>query len=183
MSAAEQFRPHYKVEERNHWEGDWELWAGVPVAMSPSPSGRHQAALVRLAHALSTELEQCACAATVLVELDWVVSSDTVVRPDLVVVCGPPPEGHLHAAPALAAEIVSPQSSERDRRYKRDLYDEQGVGTYLVIDPAAHTCEAYFRDAAGAWERNVVDSPVSLELCGDCRLKLDPAMLFRSVER
>ena len=41
MSIAPKYQPHYTVDDYQHWEGDWELWNGVAVAMAPSPFGPH----------------------------------------------------------------------------------------------------------------------------------------------
>lgn len=58
---------------------------------------------------------------------------------------------HIHFAPALAVEVVSPgrQNSQRDRVKKLRLYDKFGVGEYWVADPEARTLEIY-RRAGGA---------------------------------
>ncbi len=135
MSASRQYKLRYSVADYAAWKGDWELWGGVPVAMTPSPIGGHQAVLTRLARAIGNELERVDCEAEVLVELDWIISNDTVVRPDLVVVCGPPRKGHLNAAPSIAVEIVSSASYQRDHVHKRDLYGEQSVAEYWIVDP------------------------------------------------
>jgi hypothetical protein len=88
MSTAPRYQPHYTVDDYAHWEGQWELWHGVAVAMSPSPFGRHAKLLARTVAALQTAIDSAGCHATVLVEIDWIVSRDTVLRPDVIVVCG-----------------------------------------------------------------------------------------------
>jgi hypothetical protein len=42
MSTAHRFISDYTVAEYQSWDGDWELWQGIPVSMSPGPFGRHQ---------------------------------------------------------------------------------------------------------------------------------------------
>jgi Uma2 family endonuclease len=178
VSAAEKYIPHYTLADYQTWEGQWELWAGVPVAMTPSPFGRHQAVLTRLARQLGNELERAQCEAEVLVELDWIISDDTVVRPDLVVVCGPPPERHLESAPTLAAEILSDSSSRRDSVHKRDLYEEQGVDVYMLIDPEQETIEVYRRSQTKVWTAESVKLKIDLTLCGHCMVTIDKSKLF-----
>lgn len=58
---------------------------------------------------------------------------------------------HIHLAPALAVEVVSPrrENARRDRVKKLRLYDKFGVGEYWVADPEARTLEVY-RRAEGA---------------------------------
>jgi Uma2 family endonuclease len=43
--------------------------------------------------------------------------------------------GYIKGPPALAIEIVSPDSVQRDYVHKRRIYEEAGVGEYWIIDP------------------------------------------------
>lgn len=137
MSTAPHYQPHYTIADYLQWEGRWELWNGLPVAMTPSPAGRHARLLVDVAALLKAAVDAAGadCGATVLAEIDWIVADDTVVRPDLVIVCGAEPPGHVEQPPALAVEILSPATRQRDLTVKRDLYAASGVGWYLIIDP------------------------------------------------
>ena len=136
MSPALKFAPHYTLKDYAQWKGDWELWEGLAVAMSPSPFGRHQTALTRLSHAFRDAVTDSNCHAETIVELDWIIAEDTVVRPDVMIVCGDPPEKHMHETPALVAEILSDTTRQNDLTYKRQLYHRQGVEAYLIVDPA-----------------------------------------------
>ena len=65
-------------------------------------------------------------------------SDDTVVQPDLVVVCDPVkfgPEG-CRGAPDLVVEILSPSNTKIEMTRKLKLYQEAGVREYWVVDPA-----------------------------------------------
>lgn len=177
MTAAQQFRPHYTVNDYQGWEGDWELWNGIAVSMSPSPFGNHQMVLVNLVAELRTALRAIDCNATVLCEIDWIISRDTVVRPDALVVCGSVPEGHVETIPTLVAEILSPSTAERDRTHKRDLYDNAGVETYLILDPQKNTVETYLRTDAGL-QATAASKTFTLKLCQDCKIQLDPDSFF-----
>ena len=59
MSSA----PNYTVEDYQHWEGDWELWNGVAVSMSPSPFGGHGAAAINVGAELKRAIEAAKCEA------------------------------------------------------------------------------------------------------------------------
>lgn len=179
MSASRQYIPRYSVADYKAWEGDWELWGGVPVAMTPSPFGGHQAVLTRLARMLGNEIERAKCEAEVLVELDWIISDDTVVRPDLVVVCGPPPEEHLRTTPAIVVEIVSQASHHRDHVHKRDLYGEQGVGGYLIIDPDPRSVMMCRRNGVYEWAVELIEDLFTITICEDCVIQATTASLFR----
>jgi hypothetical protein len=42
-------------------QGDWELWSGVPIAMSPSAKKRHQKICGTLHFALKSALQEQSC--------------------------------------------------------------------------------------------------------------------------
>jgi Uma2 family endonuclease len=80
MSSAHRYLPNYTVDDYQRWEGDWELWQGIPVAMTPSPFGRHQAIAARLVTLLNNAVEQTRCNAIVMAEIDRIVTNHTVCR-------------------------------------------------------------------------------------------------------
>ncbi|MFO0943736.1 MAG: hypothetical protein U0930_23620 [Pirellulales bacterium] len=49
MSLAKQNLPCYTIEDYRQWQGDWELWDGVAIAMIPSSFGKQQKVLFDLA--------------------------------------------------------------------------------------------------------------------------------------
>ena len=98
---ARSYPPHYTVDDDRSWPGDWELWHGNPVSMSPSPTYRHQNLLAELARCLGNQLaENSGCRCDIVVEHDWHVANDHVVRPDLMVVCNPFEGDFLDRPPA-----------------------------------------------------------------------------------
>ena len=181
MSTAARFRTQYTVADYGRWEGQWELWNGMAVAMSPSAGGRHAKVHGRIVAALANAIDAAGCNATVLVEIDWVVSRDTVVRPDVTAICGPEPAGHVERAPALVVEILSDATRDRDRIFKRDLYAAQGVRWYIILDPDAGTILPLRLTADGEYA-GPVDQPgpsYAIDLCDDCRIRLEGGRLFR----
>jgi hypothetical protein len=54
MTIAEKYRPHYTYEDYCEWEGRWEIIEGMPYAMSPVPSFRHQLVQSRLMNLFPT---------------------------------------------------------------------------------------------------------------------------------
>ena len=173
MSTAPRYVPHYTLADHATWEGDWELLAGVAVAMTPSPFGRHAERLSRMAAKLWNAIDASGCKATVLVEIDWIVSDDTVVRPDLVVVCGPAPRRHVEQAPALVIEILSAATRERDLTVKRDLYETQGVQWYAIIDPDEGRSTILRLGESGRYEAREASGSQQIDLCPDCTLAVE----------
>lgn len=178
MSQVPRYEPHYTVADYRRWPGDWELWSGRAIAMTPSPFGRHQNVLAALLTRLRVEIDRLGCKATALSELDWIVSDDTVVRPDVVVICGGVPERHLDSPPALVAEVLSPSARHHDLIFKRDLYAQQGVGIYLIIDPDAQTVEHLSLGSDHQYAAVDQGEQLELQVCDECEIKFDVRRLF-----
>jgi Uma2 family endonuclease len=176
MSAVQKFAPHYSVVDYLQWKGDWELWEGVAIAMAPSPFGKHQYIVAELVALLRNSLLQCE--ATALAELDWLVSDDTVVRPDIMVVCGPPPERHMQSVPGLVVEVLSESTRQNDLTYKRQLYQRERVRYYMMVEPELRSIEIDVCQPSGTYETKRVDTSVELRLCDECQVQFSIESLF-----
>ena len=68
---------------------------------------------------------------------------DTVVEPDLVVVCDPDKLDDIgcKGAPDLIIEILSPSTQRNDRMVKFGLYQRAGVPEYWIVDPESRTVQ------------------------------------------
>lgn len=173
MSSAFEYRPHYTVADYLRWEGDWELWKGTAVAMTPSPFGRHGMMLMRIGTALTNAIDQANCDASVLAEIDWIVDDDTVIRPDLSIVCGPPPEGHIQSPPAGVVEVLSESTRQRDLHHKRALYQENQVAWYLIVDPNDSSITVLRLGDKGEYETVEATNELEISLCGHCKATVD----------
>jgi Uma2 family endonuclease len=65
------------------------------------------------------------------------LSDDTVVEPDIVVVCDASKldKRGCNGAPDLIIEILSPSTSRHDQKLKFRKYLEAGVREYWIVDP------------------------------------------------
>jgi Uma2 family endonuclease len=173
------YLPHYTYGDYCQWQGDWELYGGIPIAVTPSPFGRHQVLLTRLAWLIQSELEANGCECQAIVELDWVVSDDTVVRPDLLVVCGGMPTRHLESLPSLVIEVLSPSTRASDLGFKRGLYEREGVPSYLIVDPEKEIV-TQLTLIDGRYLSSIQDSAgPTIHLGEHCTITLDTQKLFR----
>ena len=70
---------------------------------------------------------------------------DTVVQPDISVVCDADKRGKegCHGPPDFIAEILSPSNTAIEMELKFALYREAGVREYWVLDPEHKTLHAY----------------------------------------
>jgi Uma2 family endonuclease len=180
MSAAEKYIPTYTVTDYQQWKGDWELWDGVAIAMSPSPFGRHQIVAGALYRSMGNQIETGKCRATLLYEIDWVVRNNTVVRPDMVVLCGGAPERHVEIVPAIVVEVLSDTTRQNDLSYKRALYREQQVHYYVIVDPEGETVTVDVLRNTGGYESVAVDGNIELMICEHCSVQIRPEEIFRT---
>lgn len=127
--------PRYTYADYCQWSGQWELIDGVPYAMSPLPSVRHQRISGRLFSKFDDELDSCQDC-HVSLPIDWKIDEHTVLQPDLLVVCFPFLDKiFIERPPTLVVEVLSPSTRNKDLTVKRAIYLEQGVRYYVVIDP------------------------------------------------
>lgn len=129
--------PQYTYEDYKEWQGDWELIEGLPFAMSPSANAEHQFVAFRLVNQIGNQLDakKCKKGCQAYYELDWIVNDETVLRPDISVICGEKITGFIRSAPALIIEILSQSTAYSDRIVKKDIYESEGVKYYLIVDP------------------------------------------------
>ena len=119
------------------WEGDWELIKGHPKAKSPSPSKNHNRYPGKFFRLVSNLLEQLntSCECEIFYEIDWIVDDKTVVRPDVMIVCGDNSDDFQKYPPILILEASSPSTHMKDRNTKYNLYEMCGVKYYIIADP------------------------------------------------
>ncbi|MDR3192610.1 MAG: Uma2 family endonuclease [Treponema sp.] len=145
--------PEILVKEERLWtyrdyrewdlkEGErYELIYGVAYAMS-APNAVHQSILVALAAKFYIFLEGKPCKIypapyDVRLFYEEDENDDTVVQPDLAVICDEKkrgPEG-CRGAPDLVVEILSPSNTVIEMERKFDLYRVAGVREYWVVAP------------------------------------------------
>ena len=135
----------YTYKDYKLWEGNWELINGYPFAMSPSSNRKHQKLASAFSRIAGNEIEKkkLSCDCEVYNELDWIINDDTVVRPDVMIVCGSFETDFLQFPPTLILEITSPSSRMRDRNTKFSLYEMYGVKYYIIADTDKKTFEVY----------------------------------------
>jgi Uma2 family endonuclease len=142
--AVPKYNPHYTLADYRQWEGSWELWHGVAVAMTPSPFGIHQWLSGQFARTILNQLDEQGCGDSFVVQdVDWVIADDFVVRPDISLVNGELPERFIETAPEVVIEILSESTFEKDTQSKKTLYAKQGVRYYVMVDPWRWECDIF----------------------------------------
>lgn len=143
MSSVITKLPHYTYDDYLHWEGRWELIEGIPYAMSPSPGPAQQEINGRLWAIFDAALRLSYDKCEVYLPIDWKIKEDTVVQPDLSVVCKKIEKAFLDFSPLLVTEILSKSTAYKDRREKMELYRREGVRYYLIADTQLKKIEIY----------------------------------------
>lgn len=158
----------YTYRDYRTWPDDerWELIDGTAYEISPSPSWRHQGMQLELAFQLKGYLRGKPCRVFVA-PLDVILPApdqdadtedddiDTVVQPDVLVICdrGKLGERAVRGAPDIAIEIMSPHSWVRDAKIKLDVYERRGIREYWMIDPGNRVISLFFRGVDGRFGR------------------------------
>jgi Uma2 family endonuclease len=143
----------YTYADYKAWELDegerYELIGGEAYAMS-APNDFHQAISAELTRQFANFLHGKPCkvrAAPYDVRLFYQEdeSDDTVVQPDLAVICDEKRRGDEggRGAPDLIVEILSPSNTSEEYVRKFNLYLEAGVREYWVVAPKSKTVQVF----------------------------------------
>jgi Uma2 family endonuclease len=160
----------YRVEQEHWTYADYKAWElkpgeryeiiyGDAYAMS-APNARHQEMLMELSKQFAVFLTGKPCkvyAAPYDVRLFYEEdeSDDTVVQPDLTVVCDRKKRGRegCLGAPDFVAEILSPSNTAIEMQRKFNAYRDAGVREYWVLDYEHKKLTVYLFDGEAAISR------------------------------
>jgi Uma2 family endonuclease len=138
-----------------------ELIHGDVYAMNSTPSRVHQKTLGLLFTEFSNFLSGKRCEVYIAPfdvrlpkgqERDEDI--DTVVQPDLSVICDPSKldDRGCKGAPDLVAEVISPGSLKLDLTLKKRLYEQAGVKEFWIVYPQERIVMVYSRDEHGNFD-------------------------------
>ena len=121
-------------------EGDerYELMDGELILVA-APSEDHQTVIMELGYRMHAFVRENDLGRVIQAPYDVLFTDTEVVQPDLLFVSKDRyhirTPANIQGAPDLVVEVLSPSSSRRDWREKRDLYALHGVSEYWIIDP------------------------------------------------
>lgn len=145
MGALKTEDIRYTYDDYKLWQGDWELIDGIAVAMAPAPMRKHQSLESEIIYNLREQLDNCLLC-EVLGEVDYKVSDDTILRPDVVLTCGETNESYLTKAPEIIVEIISKNTAKKDETYKFKIYETEKVKYYIIVYPDELIAKVYKLD-------------------------------------
>lgn len=106
--------------------------------MNAAPIPYHQKLSRRIQFQLYTIIELTNLGEVMDAPIDVQFSNHDVVQPDIVVVLKDNKiitQTKVKGIPNLVIEVLSPSTSERDEGLKKELYEQNGVPEYWVVDP------------------------------------------------
>jgi Uma2 family endonuclease len=183
MSGMSQLQPHYTYADYRQWpeEQRWELIDGVIHAMT-APLRVHQEIVTELGRQIGNFLQGKACKLYVapfdvrLPHKDEADDSiDTIVQPDLSVICDSSKLDKLgcRGAPDWIIEVLSPSTALKDMNSKRSLYEQHGVKEYWIIHPEDRWIMVYLLNSQAQYGQSGVfgmDEPTSVQRFPDLQI-------------
>jgi Uma2 family endonuclease len=179
----------YLTWQLNEWV---ELIRGKVRLMSPAPKRTHQRISVNLTRIVDQALRGKTCQvfhAPFDVRLskatpDGDASIETVVQPDICVICDPRKldERGCLGAPDWIIEILSPGNTARDTKEKFDLYEEASVREYWMVTPEQKNVVVYVAAEDGRYQlRGEFYTPGPIPVATLPELQLEWAEVFEGV--
>lgn len=182
---------HFSYADYLAWDDGqrWELIDGQAYCMTPSPNRRHQSWLGELYRQFSNYLLDKPCQVYLApFDVRFADSSeagddeiDTVVQPDIVVVCDQSKldDRGAKGAPDLVVEILSPSTSKRDITIKFELYQRHGVKEYWLLYPNEKLLQLFRMGYDGRYGSPQAFGPedcVQVPLLGDLEIDLSKVL-------
>jgi len=168
------------------WPDDerWELIDGVAYNMSPAPSLNHQNIVLNFSNILKNNLKGKPCK-PFIAPTDVVLSRKDVVQPDVLVVCDEDKrtKANIQGAPDLVVEVLSPSTTFRDRRDKRELYEKYGVKEYVIIDIMERLVERFYLGGNNIYGKSDIFTPEeSISLFSLNNMEIPLPEVFEGIE-
>ena len=132
--------PKLTYQDYVNMEGDerYELLDGELISVG-SPNENHQIVSMELGAQMHSFVKEHGLGRVFHAPFDVLFSDTDVVQPDILFVSNEREHirtpANIQGAPDLIVEILSPSSSRRDWRNKRELYASHGVKEYWIVDP------------------------------------------------
>lgn len=160
-----------------------ELIDGYPVMMAP-PVRAHQEAVTALVGQLYDYLKGKKCKVYAAPFAVWPFEEDgdspedvdTLVEPDVSVVCDPSKLDDIgcKGAPDLVMEVLSPSTARHDKFTKFNLYRRAGVREYWIVDPGDKTVQVFVLEDGyyAAKDFGAAGDTVQVNVLKDCAIDL-----------
>lgn len=112
--------------------------------------------------------------------VDWQIDEETVVQPDLLIICEPISGLRLRTVSPCIFEILSPSTRRKDQTVKLELYQTQGVKYYVLVDPETRSQEVFVLNHLHQYER-LENSPSWTMTVGSCVLHINMGEVWQEL--
>jgi Uma2 family endonuclease len=177
-TLKQQDLPDYSFEDYQRWEGGWELIAGIPYSMIPAPVKNHQMLVGYIFSEISQKTDGCPNC-EILIDEDWKLDSNTVLKPDVSVVCNDNNPSYIAKTPEIIFEVLSPSTAKRDEGLKFNMYEEEGVKYYTLIYPDDLVAKVYKLKDGHFKKEAECDTETYLFDDITCPFELDFSVIFK----
>jgi len=171
LLKAESESVHWTYADYKDWElkprERYEIIYGEAYAMS-APNDSHQSILTELLKQIAVFLTGKACKVRpapydVRLFYEEDESDDTVVQPDISIICDREKLGKegCRGAPDFVAEILSPSNTAIEMQRKFNLYRDAGVREYWVLDGENKTANVHLFEGDAATTRKYGEKDVA----------------------
>ncbi len=171
MSAVK-LLPYYTYDDYCNWEGRWEVIDGIPFAMNPAPTPRHQLLVVNIAFELKTAIKKSKCKSCKVYDfIDTKIEEDTILQPECSIVCKAINKKFIDFPAELVVEILSPSTALKDRHTKFSIYEKFGIKYYIIVDEEKEEVEIYcLEHSKYIIQENSQDIPFTFSIDNDCKI-------------
>ena len=180
MSTLPLENERYTYADYLSWDDGirYELIEGVPYAMA-GVSLSHAIVCRELGRRIGNYLDGKQCQVfsetfDLILNIDG--ANDTVVKPDIFVVCDRTKleERGCVNTPDLVIEVLSPSSVSRDKIKKLRLYEKVGVPEYWIVDPINRYVDVYIlENEKYTFPKSYHETDtISIEALKDCCINL-----------
>ena len=132
--------PRLTYQDYANLDGDqrYELLDGELILVG-SPNRDHQDVVMELGFQMRAFVKENDLGWVYVAPFDVLFTDTDVAQPDILFISREREHiltpANVQGAPDLIVEILSPSSSTRDWRAKRELYADHGVREYWIVDP------------------------------------------------
>ena len=173
-----EYLPNYTYEDYLLFEGNWELINGVAYNMSPAPMKKHQYVSTNIAWALKEALKECESCEAYL-PIDWKIDEDTIVQPDNLVLCDDSENAaYITKAPLIIFELLSKSTAMKDKLLKYEIYQQEGVKYYAIVDPNENLVKLYKLYKGTYIEEGDFDKQSYTFEINECKVEFDFAKIW-----
>ena len=111
----------------------------------------------RLTAEFQNAIEKESCECSVYQPIDYKVAKDTILNPDLLIVCKPITKQFLDFSPELVVEILSPATVLKDRHTKFEIYQQQQILYNIIVDIDTKRVKVWQLNEAGKYSQVSID--------------------------